>query len=545
MCFFVNHEKYVGQKQVPFGALLTLLCLSMVAMPSRVAAQSPIVQFINASTDTANLNAFDVYVNGIKTIPALGQYQSSGSIEFGSPGLFSLAIAPDSSQSIAEAFFNTVANFDTNGRYTLFFHGKLNSTTDSFTVFEDINTRFESTDPAVAEVSFVHLAKGAEPYDIVLRSGPMLVGNLTYGSSSAYVGFDEQDAYLDYKKTGTTNIISTYRLSLGSHLGQAVKVFSVGDLSSSSSLRQWVIYPDGFVAPVDLAPICRVQFVNALSSTVDIFKNGTRFADDITSGDAVEYKYVPAGFVINIAICDPSSLDAQNPLGFNSYIFENMVTYTAIAAGSPTPAMYIHPGARESALSSSEVDVLFFNASPSFPAVNITNEEGQSVFPAAAFGAFSNYFSTTKNTETLTVTDASNGNVLGSFLLDGLTPYHGQTLNTYLMQNGSGVQLWVADGTGQSKQLSLVVSTDDPSADDKVVRVAPNPLHDDLNLVGNQLQDFDTYLIMNAAGQVVQNGTLSPSYVPQIVVAELPVGMYLLTLVSDQNQPIHLKFIKK
>ncbi len=111
--------------------------------------------------------------------------------------------------------------------------------------------------------------------------------------------------------------------------------------------------------------------------------------------------------------------------------------------------------------------------------------------------------------------------------------------------NGANVQMYSNNGNycqhwSLTQIKSATGSTNIDQPDDKKVGFYPNPTSDVLNITN--INDQATYEIYQVDGKKVISGVLTKN---QISVKELSPGIYILSIVSEQNEYFKLKFIKK
>jgi Domain of unknown function (DUF4397)/Secretion system C-terminal sorting domain len=529
------------------GEALVVLFMVLLTGGSAYGAR---VQFVNASEDFVNLTTIDIYVDGVKTVPSLMQFAATEPIEIAG-GTYDFAVALGGSQLVGEAFFTQSISVGADSLYTFFYYGLKESVTNPFDLFVDGNTRYVSLDTDKADISFVHLANGAEAVDIVLRSGPMIAGGVGFRSASDYQALDGEDLYLDFKRTGTTDIISTYRLSLQPYVGQAMKVFAVGSLANSNSFRQWLILSDGFVVPVDFSPIARVQLINTFSQAIDVYKNGTRFSNNTLTGGAMPFKYIPAGIVMNIAICDSSSINAQTSIDVSQFTFDNMVTYTAVASGATSDVqMYLHSGSKEAATDTNVVSLLFFNGDYTKSTLKVTEPLlGSTLFTQIPHGGFGGYVDVLPNVHNFELRDIATGSEVNSFLGVDLAPLKGKVATLVTApdpDNTSRTKMWLITAEGQSQELTPTVGTYEDDAPDYTLSLSPNPVYDLLTITSKgDIPETEKlqYQILDTRGTVLLNGVLQSEY-QDIDVHRLPPGLYIINFQNESTFHYNLKFVK-
>jgi len=288
-----------------------------------------------------------------------------------------------------------------------------------------------------------------------------------------------------------------------------------------------------------------VQFINALTSPIDIFKNGTRFADNAASGSAMEYKFIPAALVMNIAICDQNSLTANSPLSVTPFTFQNMVSYTAVAGGTMlAPSMFLHHSSREVATDANAVEILFFNGISSFPLVDVTNASGAVVFDHTAYGTYSDYLATYENKETFTIRDVMTGNPIAAFTADQLDTLKGKAITMLLRMVGGTPSVFIADAAGTTTVLPAATVSTSALASGADLVMGSNVVREAITLYAQAPMSFG-YSIHNMTGQVMNIGQVDGQSTTSVLVSDLPAGMYLLHIANSKGDVLNFKFIKE
>jgi hypothetical protein len=134
--------------------------------------------------------------------------------------------------------------------------------------------------------------------------------------------------------------------------------------------------------PATVLDTAIVQFINASPSsdleTVDVYLNNEMWLDDFQTLHATPFLKIPANRNISLAVCSAQSTSSNNPL-FTSFFNLPISTQIGILAGQTSsvsepvrPLQLVwRDNARQQALESDEVDVLFFNASIDLNSCNI------------------------------------------------------------------------------------------------------------------------------------------------------------------------------
>lgn len=546
----------VPSSPATFRNPITLISGAMFFMCSMVIpalhAQTMSLQVIHAA-EGESLEVLDVYVNKERVINDLARNTASPfltgiPVQVGFP--VEITLAPSTSTSASEGFFTSFASVQYEGRNTIAIIGNPESASRPLDILTYQGAQILATDASKTAVSFLHAATKASPLDAVLREGgTMVFGALGYGAYTPYLNLAPEDLYLDVKVSGTSNILSTYRLSLGPYKGQAFQVYISGDMLNASSLKMYAVYSDGLVIPVDFAPVARVQYFNALADTVDVYKNGTKFSNDAAPGGAMPYKYVPAAIPMNIAVSPYTSFNGNNAYAKFPFTFENMKTYAAVSAGIRDDAqhplqMFFYDGAREKATDTSSVDLLFFQGDPFWSKVDVRISQFNDLFAGVSYGDFKGYQRLVAvGTLTLRVYEFGTMHLLAEFAPMDLAAYKGQTLTLFVKSGAQSgdAELWAARADGSSVQMQSTVSSAEVPGVAEVIRLYPNPVHGvELQVqMEGVLHERVEYRVVDAYGRMLLSGgiaVMERNGQCAVDVSQLPAGLYFLEIMTPESR---------
>ena len=517
---------------------IVFLLFVLLVVFGQVMAQSARLQIVNLST---SLGAADIYFNGnkFKDDVNLNTATYSESIDVGLNASFVLANASSISVGDGMASFSSDIKADSNYILVVYDNNTVVPAVPALLLLKDIKNA--ASDPTKSDVVFVHTAPLVPSLNVVLRSGGMIVGGLAFPNMAPSVTLPMDDNFLDVKEFGLTNILGTYRLSLQGTMGKVSHVFFTGTAQNAATLKLFVLNADGLF-PVDRAPVGRVQYINALADTVDVFKNGTVFANNAPYGGAMPYKYIPGELNMNIAVAPWASLNANNAYAVFPFVFENMGTYTAVSAGSLTdPAyplqMYFHAQSREDAPDSNSVGVLFFQGDYSDNTIRVEDELGNVIFDGVTYGSFSGY---------QTMTAASHAFKVYSTLTNALL-YQTSPIN-FADAKGKSVTLVTADNKGKEGHTELWrVNTDGVSnllsssvglweLNTHLIYIAPNPVHGFMTIqsdLGNLGGDQSTYTLVDLMGRAIRTNA-NFSFGEKIDLQDVANGTYILAVRTGQ-----------
>lgn len=517
---------------------MVLLLFVLMIVFGQVMAQSGRLQIVNLSTA---IGAVDIYFNGNKFKDDVNVHTatSAEAIDAGLNASFVLAAA--SSISVADGMASFISDIKADSNYILVVYD--NNTVvpaiPALLLLKDIKNA--ASDPTKSDVVFVHAAPLVPSLDIVLRLGGMIAGGLAFPKQTPSINLPIDDNYLDVKGAGTTNILGTYRLSLQGSMGQVSHIFFTGTVQNAATLKLFVLNADGLFA-VDRAPVARVQYINVLADTVDVFKNGTRFSDNASYGGAMPYKYLPGELNINIAVAPWTSFNSNNPYATFPFIFNNMGTYTAVSAGSLTDPsyplqMYIYAQSKEVAPDSNSVGVLFFQGDYSDGTIRVEDEFGNILFDGVSYGSFSGYQTMTASSHSFKVYHTATNALLYQTSPINFADAKGKSVTLVTADNKGEeghTELWRINSDGVSNLLSSSVGLWEMNTHH--IYIAPNPaqgfvtIQSDLDDWGG---DHNTYTLVDIMGRTIRSNA-NFSFGEKIDLQGLSNGTYLLIVRNGQ-----------
>lgn len=319
----------------------------------------------------------DVYLNGVLALDNFAFRSATPFLNVPAGVPVSVAVAPDNSASVADAFFNTSQTFQNGKTYAVTACGIEGDPTTPFTLVVDSDAREGASNPAKVDLNVLHGVPDAPAVDVSVRAGSKIASNLAYGAFTPYFSVDPGVYYLDVKPAGGNTIIGTYKADLTSLTGGSARVFASGLLGGSPAFGLFAALANGTVVQLPLSPVARVQIIhNAPDQAVDIYADGGLLVDDLAYFTASPFLFVPAGASVNIGVALDNSLSADDTLVNVQTALANGGTYVMVANGiigdpnSPFQ-LIINGNARETAADTAKVDVTFFHGSPDAPAVDI------------------------------------------------------------------------------------------------------------------------------------------------------------------------------
>ncbi|MBK7937877.1 MAG: DUF4397 domain-containing protein [Lewinellaceae bacterium] len=454
---------------------LWVLLLSAVA----ASAQFARLQVIHNAPDAP----VDVYLNGVLALDNFGFRTATPFLNVPAGAPLTIAIAPESSMSAADAFYSAAQTFQNGFTYAVTACGIEGDANTPFTLIADDGAREGALNAAKVDLNVLHGAPDAPAVDVVVRAGDKIVSNLAYGSFTDYLSVDPGVYYLDVKPAGGNSIVGTYKADLSGLTGGAARVFASGLLNGSPGFGLFAALAGGTVIELPLSPVARAQIIhNAPDLSVDVYTNGDLLVDDLAYFTASAFAFLPAGTDVNIGIALENSLSVGDTLVNVQATLLNGGTYVIVAngiIGDPnTPfELLINENAREAASDTAKVDVLLFHGAPDAPAVDV-----DAVFVAnnAAnnlnYGSFSPaYLNTDPEINDFTLRLAGTSTAVNTYRAD-LSSQKGKAVTVFaggFLAGPPDFGLWAVWTDGTVIKLPLT-----PMASMQLIHNAPNPTVD-------------------------------------------------------------------
>ena len=444
-----------------------------------VQAQFARLQVIHNAVAPASV---DVYVNGALTIDNFAFRAATPFINIPAGIPLTVAVAPASSTSAAQAFFNTTLTLENGKTYAVTALGIQGNAATPFTLVADDAARESAASPGKVAVNVLHGSPDAPAVDVAGRIEGKLVSNLAYGAGTPYLELAPNAYYLDVKPAGQNAIVATYKADLSALTGGGARVFASGLLNGTPAFGLFAALPDGTVLELPLSPVARVQVIhNSPDQSVDVYANGDLLIDDLAFRNATAFAYVPTGN-IDLGVALDNSLEVSDTIANFKATLVNGGTYVVMATGivgdpNAPLTLVINADGRELAGDTARTDVIFFHGSPDAPAVDAdVIFEQNNAAQDLAYGEFSSaYLSILPGKTDVTLRVAGTSNKIGTFRAN-LTALKGQGVTVFasgFVSSAPDFGLFAAfpDGTVQP-----LVST--PFARWQIIHNSPDPVVD-------------------------------------------------------------------
>lgn len=222
-----------------FALLAVLTDGTVITLP---AAATATLQVIHNSADPA-AEVVDVYVGGVLTVDNFGFRTATGTLTIPSDVVVSIAVAPGTSTSVADALATFDITFADNQNYVAIANGVLNpmdfavnpdGASTAFTLFSTDNIRLTAVDPTKVEFIAVHGASDAPTVDVRV-GGAALVDDASYGDITGYVAVDPGTYVLDITTADGATTVVSYTAPLDGLAGGTAVVFASGFLNPAAN----------------------------------------------------------------------------------------------------------------------------------------------------------------------------------------------------------------------------------------------------------------------------------------------------------------------
>jgi hypothetical protein len=495
-----------------FSTLLVLTAAAVVTM-----AQTARVQVIHNCADPLAATV-DVYVNGAIALNDVAFRTATGFLDL--PLSTTVAIAPASSESVAEALFTKAFTLADGETYLLVASGVLTPESFApnpdpeaqpiaFNLYPVAQARVAGSTETDVDVIVFHGATDAPKVD-VLAGAQRLIEGLSFGEASSYLTVPPASYTINIAPSGGDPLLA-YTADLSALGGQAITVLASGFLSPGSNQNGaafglYAITKDGgaFIPlpPKAVDQTAKIQIIHnaadPLAAAVDLYVDGVLAADNFAFRTATPFVSIPANRDVVVAVAAPSSTSADNPLATFTYNLP-VGRYVAIANGVLTPSAFapnpdpraasigfsVFPimNVRPGSMNPGEVDAIIFHGATDAPAVDVYANGQLKLVSDLVYGIATPYISVPALSYTINVAPAG-GTPIANFRAD-LSGLAGQSiivvasgfLDPSANNNGPAFGLYAAlsDG-GPLVQLPPTTSSVDEQGTGSSIVVSPNPV---------------------------------------------------------------------
>lgn len=553
-----------------------LLTITSTMLMTAAIAQTARVQVIHNCAD-AVADEVDVYLNGSLLLNDFAFRTATPFVNITAGSAITLAIAPKNSASVADSVYSLTTTLTPNATYVAVANGIVS--TSGYSPAPDFGLdiyamgREAASNGSNTDLLVIHGSTDAPAVDV--RSGiQTLVDDISYNDfSNGYLELPTADYTIRLTHTTGSQTVQTYSapLSTLSLAGAAGVVVASGFLnpaanSNGPAFGLYVALPAGgplVALPTTTAEaLARVQAIHncadALAATVDVYINGDLAIDNFAFRTASGFIDLPAKTALNIGIAPGNSMSVTDTIYNLTATLDSAETYVIVANGivspmgynpSPTFRLSVFGGARETANTGANTDVLVVHGSTDAPTVDV-QAGGNTLVNDIAFGAFANaYLELPTSNYLLDITDQSGANKVASYSANlqtlglggaAITVVASGFLNPANNSNGPAFGLYAATAAGGSLvALPVFTSVGSISKARSDVQVWPNPATGSINITGGFTAENAMMTITDISGRTISR----MKYSNTVDISTLSSGVYLLT-VEDDNY-IATKMITK
>lgn len=545
-----------------------LLTITSTMLVAAATAQTARVQVIHNCAD-AIADEVDVYLNGTLLLDdfAFRTATPFTDVTAGSP--ITVAIAPKNSTSVADSIYSLTTTLTANGTYVAVANGIVS--TSGYNPVPDFELdiyamgREAATNGTNTDLLVVHGSTDAPTVDV--RSGiETLVDDISYGNfSNGYLELPTADYTIRLTNTTGAQTVQTYSAPLSTLglTGGAGVVVASGFLnpaanSNGPAFGLYVALPTGgaMIALPTTTPeaLARVQAIHncadAAAATVDVYVNGDLAIDNFAFRTSTGFLDLPANVQLNIGIAPGNSMAVTDTIYNLAATLDSAETYVIVANGIVSPTGYnpapafrlsVFGGARETANTGTNTDVLVLHGSTDAPTVDI-QAGGNTLVNDIAFGSFANaYLELPTSNYILDITDQSGTTKVASYSANlqslnlggaAITVLASGFLNPANNSSGPAFGLYAATAAGGNLvMLPVYTSVGNISKEKSNVTIWPNPSTGMVNIKSDFKEGNAMISITDAAGRIISR----MNYSNTVDISSLSNGAYMLTVEDDKQ----------
>jgi hypothetical protein len=461
--------KTKNQMKKPF-----LTISAMLALSSGIFAQTARVQVIHNSADAAAAQV-DVYLNGNLLLDNFAFRKASPFIDAPAGSPITVAIAPPTSTSAAQALATFNYSLEAGKTYVIVANGIVSpagyspATPFNLNVFDQGK---ETAPSGKTNVLVYHGSTDAPTVDVEVPGAGTVVNDITYSKFQGALELNTADYTLNVTDETGNTVVASYQaplqtLNLG---GKGLVVLASGFLnpannSNGAAFGLYVALPTGGDLVALPASKARVQVIHnsadAAAAQVDVYLNGNLLLDNFAFRKSSPFIDAPAETSVAVAIAPPTSTSAAQALATFNYTLEANKTYVIVANGIVSPSGYspvkpfnlnVFDQGKETA-PAGKTNVLVYHGSTDAPTVDVEVPGAGTVVNDLKYGSFQGALELETDDYTLNITDSTGNVVVASYQapletleLDekGLVVLASGFLNPANNSNGAAFGLFVA-----------------------------------------------------------------------------------------------------
>ena len=545
-------------------------------------AQTARVQAIHNCPDPAAA-VVDVYLNNTILLNDFAYKEASPYITAPAGTSFDLSICASNSTDTTNAIFKKSFTLASNETYTVVASGglaQMGNTAFDLRAYagKEMASNTGSSEVSVNIIHGSYDAPAVDIYEIQVPAGALAM-NVAFGQDlGTYADLPATDFDVQVR-TAAGVVVGEFDVNVTSFADSAITILATGYADPSSAVGNEpfgliAVFPNGTVAALPSQSItpARLQVIHNSAATdaatVDVWLNAgpSPLLDDFAFRTASPFIDAPAGEFFDVSITGPMSTDTSGALYKETFILESGKTYIVIASGnigsgSYSPAtpfsLEVVMDAKESSMTSGNVDVLVWHGSTDAPTVDVveTLVGAGTIVDDISYGESQGYLDLAARDYVLEVRDASGVNTVASYYAD-ITSLNDQAitilasgyLDPSMNNNAEAFGLYVALPSGGSLiELGLATGIEEKTVVQNT-SLYPNPAQDVVNLTFETEISGNTNLrILNMNGQVVysEQRTMNAGINNVILnLSSLEQGSYILVL-GDAQSASAVRFVKQ
>lgn len=540
-----------------------LLFCAFSALYIQASAQTARLQVIHNSADAAAATV-DVYVNGSKLLDNFAFRTATRFIDAPAGTPITIAVAPASSTSVADAIYTTTTTLADKGVYVAVANGIVSTSGYSPAKAFGLNVYGMGRESAAAgntDLLVAHGCTDAGEVDVRGIGNPTpLVNDIDFGEFAGYLTVPaSSDIIINVTTPDGSAIAASYTaplstLGLG---GKALTVVASGFLDPSKNsggpgFGLWVATDTGgAMIPLPLNTKAHVQVIHncadAAAATVDIYAGAAKL-DDVKFRTATGFIPFETTSPLTVAVAPASSSSAADAIFTKNLSLQAGASYIVVADGivsttgySPAPAfdLQVFDKARETGSAMANTDVLIHHGSTDAPTVDVLSGTTK-LSDDLAYTSFAGYLELPNDDYPLAITTADGATVvkrysapLKTLSLGGkaLTVLASGFLDPAKNSGGAAFGLWAALSSGgplvELPEAPLSIRSVSMNTD---LILYPNPAGDEIRVNGLS-KGSHNYTVVDLSGRAVLQGTLNNG--AAINVSNLQAGQYFIQLQQE------------
>ncbi|MBU3699948.1 MAG: DUF4397 domain-containing protein [Candidatus Kapabacteria bacterium] len=554
------------------------MALLLAATSYLQAAGTAKLQVIHNAADPA-AETVDIYVGATKRLDDFKFRTASPFVDLPAGVPLTIAVAPASSMSVADALATFTVTLEENGTYLGIANGVLApdkfaanpaGTPIAFKIFAIDKARTKADSTSSVDIKVFHGATDVGAVDIYAGDNKILTG-VGYGVSSQYLTVPPASYVIGVAPAGGTPI-ARFTADVSSLAGSAITVLASGFLDPSkngtgAAFGLFAVTSAGgpFIAlpavPAQEKAIIQIVHNSAdpIAASVDIYVDGTLAVDDFAFRTATPAIELDVNKAYKVGVAPSTSTSASDTLvNFNValpagryVVFANGLVQPGFAANpsGESTGFTIYPitSVRTSAQSPDNLDFAVFHGATDAPAVDV-RVGGSNIVSSLAYGKSTPYISVPAQNYVVDVAPAG-GAVLASYSVPGLA-LKGQSaivfasgfLDPSANKNGPSFGLYALVGNNVVKLEQATTSVRDvpelPEAS-----VAPNPTAGDVSARFIMPSDGSVKIrVHDLAGSIVKEATLGYLTAGQhdvpVTMMSATSGSYIMTIDAGPHRSV-------